>query len=151
MEIILWLLSWIYINFPSCHLNKTVAVEIMIFATPSFYHQNPQVKNLAGRSCHMTSFFDENPRRASRKNWQGSPPTLFPFSIEIRESAPLSWICATIPPQIESHVVLAPYKAPHASEIAQPRHLPPLFTLYFIYIYIYSLLFTLYLLFIFTL
>ena len=110
------------------------------------------MKNLAGRSRHMTSFFDKNPRRATaEKIGREVAPSYFLFSIEIRESAPLSWICATIPPQIESHVVFAPYKAPHASEIAQPRHLPPLFTLYFIYIYIYSLLFTLYLLFIFTL
>ena len=40
MEIILWLLSWIYMNFPLCHLNKArIPIELMIFATPSFCDQ----------------------------------------------------------------------------------------------------------------
>ena len=80
MEIILWLLSWIYMNFPLCHLNKArIPVELMIFATPSFCDQvaggratwlpfsieiraAPQWKKMAERSRHLVSFFNRNPR-----------------------------------------------------------------------------------------
>ena len=48
MEIILWLLSWIYINFPLCHLNKArIPVGIKIFATPSFYDREESRREVA--------------------------------------------------------------------------------------------------------
>ena len=80
MEIILWFLPWFYINFPLTYLNKRRnPVEIMIFATPSFYDQvagghatrlpfaiefraAPHWKKLAGRSRHLVSILNRNPR-----------------------------------------------------------------------------------------
>ena len=80
MEIILWILSWFYINFTLIYLNKRRnPVEIMIFARPSFYDQvaggratrlpfaielraAPHWKKLAGRSRHLVSILNRNPR-----------------------------------------------------------------------------------------
>ena len=103
MEIILWILSWFYINFPLIYLNKRRnPVEIMIFATPSFCDQvaggrvtrlpfsieiraAPQWKKLAGRSRHLVSFLNRNPRVGgfrvrSRHNWatKGMPCAFLP-------------------------------------------------------------------------
>ena len=103
MEIILWLLSWIYMNFPLRHLNKArIPVELMIFATPSFCDQvaggrvtrlpfsieiraAPQWKKLAGRSRHLVSFLNRDLRVGgfrvrSRHNWatKGMPCVFWP-------------------------------------------------------------------------
>ena len=56
METILWLLSWIYINFPLCHLNKArIPVVIKIFATPSFYDREKSRREVAPQRFHFQS------------------------------------------------------------------------------------------------
>ena len=56
METILWLLSWIYINFPLCHLNKArIPVGIKIFATPSFYDHEKSRREVAPQHFHFQS------------------------------------------------------------------------------------------------
>ena len=103
MEIILWLLSWIYMNFPLCHLSKArIPVELMIFATPSFCDQ------VAPHDFH---FRLKSAPRHSEKKWQRGRATSLPFWIEIRESAFLEWDCATFALQKESHVLFDPQKA----------------------------------------
>ena len=56
METILWLLSWIYINFPLCHLNKArTPIGIKIFATPSFYDCEKSHREVAPQCFHFQS------------------------------------------------------------------------------------------------
>ena len=56
METILWLLSWIYINFPLCHLNRArIPVGMKIFATPSFYNREKSRREVAPQHFYFQS------------------------------------------------------------------------------------------------
>ena len=115
METILWLLSWIYINFPLCHLNKArIPVGIKIFAAPSFYDREKSRREVAPQRFHFQS--------KSVSHAEVAPLCFyfwihFPFSCYRRG-------------QRSRHVLFSPLKRQEHARIAgirptQHRHLSP--------------------------
>ena len=115
METILWLLSWIYINFPLCHLNKArIPVGIKIFATPSFYDREKSRREVAPQRFHFQS------KSASHAE---VAPLCFYFRIHF----PFSRYRRG---QRSRHVLFSPLKRQEHARIAgirptQHRHLSP--------------------------
>ena len=117
MEIILWILSWFYINFLLIYLNKRRnPVEIMILPHLPFTIKWQEV------APHDFLLRSNSAPRHIEKNWHGGRATSFPFWIEIRESAVLEWGRATISLQKECHVRFCPiYGIPREQNACKTR------------------------------